>query len=87
MLFRSPLAAGFHVLAMSVRLTKKSFVSVPSRLVKTPCFVPPWLVVRTQKALLRASMSPWWLYRTIVFIKCSRVVAGSLVLPVWTADA
>ncbi len=29
---------------MSVRLTKKSVVSAPGRSVKTPCFVPPWLV-------------------------------------------
>jgi hypothetical protein len=33
---------------MSVRLTKKSLVSAPSRSVKTPCFVPPWLVPSTR---------------------------------------
>src|SRR5574343_586676 len=33
---------------MSVRLTKKSFVSAPTRSVNTPCGLPPWLVPITR---------------------------------------
>src|ERR1700738_4868894 len=33
--------AAFHSVPMSSRFTKKSLVSAPGRLVKTPCVVPP----------------------------------------------
>jgi hypothetical protein len=33
---------------MSVRLTKKSLVSAPTRSVNTPCPLPPWLVPSTR---------------------------------------
>ncbi len=42
---------------MSVRFTKKSFVSAPTRSVNTPCFVPPWLVPSTRMPPTRAVIS------------------------------
>ena len=42
---------------MSSRLTKKSFVSVSGRLVKTPCFDCPKFAFRTRKPPMRTVIS------------------------------
>ena len=43
------LDAGFHSVPMSSRFTKKSFVSTPGRLVKTPFLDWPSLALRTRR--------------------------------------
>src|SRR5262249_58812138 len=48
---------GCHSVAMSSRLTKKSLVSFPGCLVKTPCLEPPALAPSTRRPPMRTVIS------------------------------
>ena len=47
----------FQLVLMSSRFTKKSFVSVPGRLVRTPCWDRAKLVFRTRRPPMRTVIS------------------------------